>query len=253
MTDTDSTSLLFLFICKKESSIPEDKARSIIFDVFTQSKLKDRLDLSSDFWQTYNVQNKSLKKQVGLYEFENIEKPILITIAINPKEYYELYQDKTFNKKSKGIRKNTPGMDFESFSNRLLSKEERFKEGKVIQSRFQVRTNSIKLVSVSKNKFASLNDKRFYFMNGISSPPFGHPYLDKARDAKLAFKTNIEQNIEAQSKNFIKLEKEALNKCIRLSLYNSILKQSPKIYSLDLTSHEPEKHQLTRDYILNGK
>ena len=85
MTDTDSTSLLFLFICKKESSIPEDKARSIIFDVFTQSKLKDRLDLSSDFWQTYNVQNKSLKKQVGLYKFENIEKPILITIAIDLK------------------------------------------------------------------------------------------------------------------------------------------------------------------------
>ena len=253
LTDTDSTSLLFLFICKKESQISEIKARKVIFEVFTQSKLLDRLDLSSDFWQTYNVQNKSLKKQVGLYEFENIEKPILITIAINPKEYYELYQDKTFNKKSKGIRKDTPRMDFESFSNRLLSKDEKVQENKVIQSRFQVRTNSMKMVSVSKNKFANLNDKRFYFMNGISSLPFGHPYLNEARNAKLSFKTNIEQNVEEQSKKFIKLEKKGLDKCQRLLIYDTILKQTPKIYSLQDTAFDHEKHQLTRDYILDGK
>ena len=32
LTDTDSTSLLFTFICKFESSIPESEARNIIFE-----------------------------------------------------------------------------------------------------------------------------------------------------------------------------------------------------------------------------
>ena len=30
-----------------------------------QSKIIERLDLSDDFWQKFNVQNKQLKKQVG--------------------------------------------------------------------------------------------------------------------------------------------------------------------------------------------
>ena len=59
----------------------------------------NRLDLSDDFWEKFNVQNKSLKKQVGLYELENINNTNILTIAINPKEYFEKYKDLSINKK----------------------------------------------------------------------------------------------------------------------------------------------------------
>ena len=54
-----------------------------------KSKIFDRLDLSDDFWDQFGVQNKKLKKQVVLFKIENINKPNIITIALNPKEYYD--------------------------------------------------------------------------------------------------------------------------------------------------------------------
>ena len=71
--------------------------------------------MSNDFWQNFNVQNKQLKKQVGLYEVENINNTN-ISVAVNPKEYFEKYRDKTVNKKHKGLKRDTPGMIFEAYS-----------------------------------------------------------------------------------------------------------------------------------------
>ena len=71
--------------------------------------------MSNDFWQNFNVQNKQLKKQVGLYEVENINNTN-ISVAVNPKEYFEKYRDKTVNKKHKGLKRDTPGMNFEAYS-----------------------------------------------------------------------------------------------------------------------------------------
>ena len=34
------------------------------------------------------------------------------------------------------------------------------------------------MAMVSKSKFALLNDKRFYFLDGIVSSPFSHPVLN---------------------------------------------------------------------------
>ena len=48
-------------------------------------KNQNLLDLSDDFWERFNVQNKKLKKQVGLYEIENIDNVNILTLAINPK------------------------------------------------------------------------------------------------------------------------------------------------------------------------
>ena len=119
------TSLFFIFICKLLCSSNEKTARYLIFEVLTKSKVLNRLDLSEDFWEQCNVQNKSLKKQVGLYELENINnKTNILTIAINPKEYFEKYKDFSINKKHKGLKKNTPGMDFEAYSERLSTLHE---------------------------------------------------------------------------------------------------------------------------------
>ena len=70
-----------------------------------QSKLKKRLDTSDEFWDIFDARNASLKKQVGLYEIESIDNPNMITIAVNPKEYFEKFRKKQFNKKHKGGEK----------------------------------------------------------------------------------------------------------------------------------------------------
>ena len=54
-----------------------------IFDVLIKSKILERLDLSDNFLKRFCVQNKSIKKQVGLYEIENINNANVLTIAIN--------------------------------------------------------------------------------------------------------------------------------------------------------------------------
>ena len=50
-----------------------------------KSKIYERLDLSDDFWDQFGVQNKKLKKQVGLFEIESINQANVITIALIPK------------------------------------------------------------------------------------------------------------------------------------------------------------------------
>ena len=117
---TDSTSLFFIFICDFILSycIKESDSRNIIFEIMITSKVFDRLDLSADFWKQFDVQNKKLKKQVGLFEIENINKPNVITIALNPKEYYERFNYHLIIKSIKDYI-NQLGMDFDSFSERL--------------------------------------------------------------------------------------------------------------------------------------
>ena len=143
LTDTDSTSLNFIFICV----VDEINSRKIIFEVLISSKLIDRLDLSDDFWSDFNIQNKKLKKQVGLFEIESINSPNIITFAINPKEYREKFDNLLNNKKHKGIKKGTPGMDFDAHFSKLYNitdysesifKNNKKKPQKILQKRFQI-------------------------------------------------------------------------------------------------------------------
>ena len=119
LTDADSTSMFFVFICDLNSCVSEDKTRNIIFDVLIKSKMFDRLDLSAELYEQFNCRNEALNKRAGLFEIEGIDKPNVITIALNPKEYYERFVDHSDNKKHKGLKKSTFGMDFNSYCNRL--------------------------------------------------------------------------------------------------------------------------------------
>ena len=114
LTDTDSCSLQFTFINKLSCSITEDRARDIIFEILIL-KLADRLDTSHEFFERFSCRNLASKKVVGLYEIESIDNPNVVTIAVNPKEYLEVFRNKELNKKHEGIKKSTPGMNFESF------------------------------------------------------------------------------------------------------------------------------------------
>ena len=62
-----------------------------------------------------------MRKVMGLYEAENLNNPNLCTIAINPIDYFEKFKDRKINKKHKGVRRDTPGMTFESYAERISS------------------------------------------------------------------------------------------------------------------------------------
>lgn len=65
-----------------------------------------------------------MKKQVGLHELEAIDNANMLIIVVNPKESFEKYKVNKINKKHKGMRKDTPGMTFESFPGRIISIKE---------------------------------------------------------------------------------------------------------------------------------
>ena len=203
LTDTDSTSLFFAFICHLQCNVKEDEARNIIFDVMWKSKIFDRVDLSGKFFEQFDCRNKDLKKQVDLFEIESIDKPNIITIALNPKEYYEKFIDHSDNKKHKGVKKATAEMDFDSYSACLSDLTEYYGEfvkptpKKIEQKRFQVINESMQMKSVRKVQFGQLNDKRFYFCDGIVSLPFDHPYLEYLRKNKLKYR-NIHSIIQTE-------------------------------------------------------
>ena len=80
-------------------------------------------------------------------------------------------------------------MDFEAYSSKLANLYEycdRFfpKTQKNEQKRFQIINESMQMKTVSKIQFGQLNDKRFYFSNGIVSLPYGHPQLESLRSEK---------------------------------------------------------------------
>ena len=116
--------LFFVFICNFSCNLNEKISRDIIFQVFVVLKVLSRYDVSDAFWAQYGVQKKELKKQVGLYEVENINYANILTIAVNPKEYFKRYKDYSVNKKHKGVKGNPPGMDFEAYSAKISTLHE---------------------------------------------------------------------------------------------------------------------------------
>ena len=66
-------------------------------------------------------------------------------------------------------------------------------------------------------QFASLNDKRYYFSDGIVSLPFGHPSLTKLRDYKKSLpKIHTVIENEKEKEKLLKLENRVVNKNKRL-------------------------------------
>ena len=123
LTDTDSCSLQFTYITELKSNISEDDARKLIFEILLLQK-SERLDTSDEFFDQFLCRNKSTKTQVGLYEVESIDNANLVAIAVNPKENIEIFKNKAINKKHKGVKKSTPGINFESFASRIMDVRE---------------------------------------------------------------------------------------------------------------------------------
>ena len=125
MIDTDSSSLEFVVIAEDSCDSGKQEIRDILLRIFLENDIQHRLDLLGEFFEQFDKSNKGVCKQVGLYEFENIEHGIVCTICVNPKEYFKLYSILyETNKKHKGVWKGTKRMDFNNYASCILTMEE---------------------------------------------------------------------------------------------------------------------------------
>ena len=123
-----------------------------------------------------------MKKNLGYFSIENIDDHCVAPIAVNPKEYHEIFKSEKVNKKHKGLRKGAQGMDFKVYSKRINSTTQIETFGnlpteKQKACRFKIKNNNMVLQEIEKLKLAQINNKRYYFSDEIVSLPFCHPYL----------------------------------------------------------------------------
>ena len=62
LTNTESISLFFVFICNLNCQLNEKDPRNVIFEVMINLKIFERLDLSNEFWSQFNVCDTSTEK-----------------------------------------------------------------------------------------------------------------------------------------------------------------------------------------------
>lgn len=105
LTDMDSTSLPFIIVSDPNSDVPGPKFKDIIFEVIIATKIYKHIDTSHPFWDNFQARKEYRKKKLGYYQKEHIDNPYYVTLAVNPKECFEIFKDYESNKKHKGIKK----------------------------------------------------------------------------------------------------------------------------------------------------
>ena len=145
-----------------------------------------------------------VKNQVGLYKVVNISNTNILTIVINPKEYFEKFKDFSINKKCKGLKKNTPGKNFEALSERLTLLHIVLKadQKRIEQKKIQIINDLMQMKSIKKTQFSGFNNKQFYFHDGIVSLPFKLFLLNKVREVKVKHRVDLRTKFEKKCTNF---------------------------------------------------
>ena len=106
---------------------------------------------------------------------------------------------------------------------------------------------------VNKVQFVSLNDKKYYFLDGIVSLPFRHPSLSELRDYKKSL-PKIHTVIKEEKDELLQLENKKVNNNKILRILRSIFSQ-PITYNLKSNKQSTIKrfdYMTMCDYILNS-
>ena len=143
MTDTDLGSLKLIVIDKDSGDCGQQEMRDIFLRIFLEHNIQYRLDLSWKFSDKFEL-------------------------------YGTFYET---NKKHKGTRKGTNGMEFDNYASRMLTIEEaekgssrRFAKNQK-QTCFQNTKGNMVMITIEKYEFGQLNNKRYILPDGISSLP----------------------------------------------------------------------------------
>ena len=203
----------FLVISDPNSDFPESKIRDVIFECIVSIDIHKRFDTSHPFWDNFNARKEKRKKKLGLYEIEGIDNPCYVTLAVNPKEYFEFFQDYSSNKKHKGIKKRSRGMGSDNYASRIKSlvnfdtfekTQNQYKE----VERFTVTQGEMIKTTVTKTNFSQLNDKRFCFPDGILSSPYTHQSLREIDEFKKQKGKKIEKYFLQEKEKLFQMEKK---------------------------------------------
>ena len=73
LSDTDSKSIIFVFVCDLNSKTSDSKFRNINFDVIKKTHIVDRFKTSHTFKEKFNFRNEKLKKKRRRYKVESIK------------------------------------------------------------------------------------------------------------------------------------------------------------------------------------
>ena len=60
LTDTDSTCLLFVLVCKRKCEAPDKKFRNYFFEITSKNKVPSRFDTSDEFWERLAITRSSI-------------------------------------------------------------------------------------------------------------------------------------------------------------------------------------------------
>lgn len=121
LTKTGSTCLKFIFVNSTDSDILDRKFREPIFEVIVANEIYNRFDSFNIYWENCGTRKENLWKCLGCFEIEHLDNPCLVTVAVNPTEHYQSFEDNSFSKKYKGMKKPLSGMDFEKYASRISS------------------------------------------------------------------------------------------------------------------------------------
>ena len=88
------------------------------------------------------------------------------------------------------------------------------------------------ITTINNVQFASLNDKRYYFSDGIVSLPFGHLSLSELRDYKKSL-AKVHTVIKKEKDKLLQLENKLVNNKERLRILSSIFSQQITYYNLE--------------------
>ena len=107
----------------------------------------------------------------------------------------------------------------------------------------------MKMTRFTKCQFAGLNDKRYYFSDGIISFPFGHPFFEEIRQYKKDLKDKM---INEKQFEMLRIEAQAATACKRLRILRFILLQPFTYYKLD-SNKRPTSSQFHKTDFINTK
>ena len=111
----------------------------------------------------------------------------------------------------------------------------------------------MKMKSVNKTQFPVLNDKRYYFHDGVVSLTFGHFLLEKVRKEKEKHHSKLHIDVKKNMHKFLELDEKGVHLCERFRILRSTFSQPPMLYKVNnsvIVTFATLKN--TRELIING-
>ena len=102
----------------------------------------------------------------------------------------------------------------------------------------------MQMVLIRKTQFAGLNDKRFYFHDGIVLLPFEHFLLEASRKLKEQYKSKIKTAIKEQKYKFLAADADAGK---RVRILRNIFSLPPLLNSTNLMRGRMQTYKATRE------